>query len=226
MADTSQPRNRRPAKKRSAEQPPEPLPEDHPTEDEPAVERGERIATGKSIARGGKEAGHVSGATVQTGETHTSAQATEVATSPPTPSRSGRLARLVELIEDIRVALLTTATRDGALRSRPMVTLRVDPAGDLWFFTQASAAKAEEIRANPHVNVGYAAPDDGRYVSVSGTAALVRDRGKMAELWNPAFAVWFPRGLDDPDLTLLRIDVKQAEYWDAPTGAMAEIAGM
>jgi hypothetical protein len=31
--------------------------------------------------------------------------------------------------------------------------------------------------------------------------------------------------LDDPDLALLRVDVERAEYWDAPSGTMAEIAG-
>lgn len=33
----------------------------HATEDEPAVERGERIATGKAIARGGRRSGFVPG---------------------------------------------------------------------------------------------------------------------------------------------------------------------
>jgi hypothetical protein len=36
--------------------------QDHPLEEDPAVERGERIDTGKTIARGGKERGHVPGA--------------------------------------------------------------------------------------------------------------------------------------------------------------------
>jgi hypothetical protein len=38
---------------------------DHPLEEDPAVERGERIDTGKTIYRGGKESGHVPGATEQ-----------------------------------------------------------------------------------------------------------------------------------------------------------------
>jgi hypothetical protein len=56
MADTNR-------KKRPAERPAPPA--DHPLEKEPAVERGERIETGKSIARGGKDTGHVPGATEQ-----------------------------------------------------------------------------------------------------------------------------------------------------------------
>ena len=140
--------------------------------------------------------------------------------------RGGRLDKLTELIEDIRIAMLTTAMPDGTLRSRPMATQQTESDGDLWFFTQASAAKAEEIRANPHVNVSYASPRENRYVSVSGTATLVRDRRKMEELWDQLYEAWLPHGLENPDLALLRVDVERAEYWDAPSATMAEIAGL
>ena len=140
--------------------------------------------------------------------------------------RGGRLGKLTELIEDIRIAMLTTAMPDGMLRSRPMATQQTESDGDLWFFTQASAAKAAEIRTNPHVNVSYASPRENRYVSVSGTATLVRDRKKMEELWDQLYKAWFPQGLEEPDLALLRVDIERAEYWDAPSGTMAEIAGL
>ncbi|MFO0877456.1 MAG: hypothetical protein U0840_08780 [Gemmataceae bacterium] len=48
---------------RSATQ--KPPTEDLPVEKDPAVERGERINIGKSIARGGKEDGDIAGATEQ-----------------------------------------------------------------------------------------------------------------------------------------------------------------
>jgi hypothetical protein len=32
--------------------------------------------------------------------------------------------------------------------------------------------------------------------------------------------------LRQPDLALLKVDVERAEYWDAPSGTMAEIAGL
>jgi len=41
---------------------------DHPVERDPAVEWGERIATGKDIARGGKKKGFVPGASEQPGK--------------------------------------------------------------------------------------------------------------------------------------------------------------
>ncbi len=58
MADSEQ------EEKRSSH-PPHRNKEDHPAEEQPAAEWGERIATGKSIARGGKSEGTTEGAQEQ-----------------------------------------------------------------------------------------------------------------------------------------------------------------
>jgi general stress protein 26 len=130
-----------------------------------------------------------------------------------------------DLIKDIRFARLTTIDEDGSLRSRPMATQESEHDGDLWFFTPASSPKVGEVERDERVNLSYAEPDDNRYVSISGTAQLVRDRTKMKELWNPALKAWFPEGLDDPDLALLRVRVEKAEYWEYPSSKMVQLAG-
>ncbi|MBN9392227.1 MAG: pyridoxamine 5'-phosphate oxidase family protein [Chloroflexi bacterium] len=133
--------------------------------------------------------------------------------------------KLRELIKDIKIAMLTTSETDGTLRSRPMGTQQTEFDGDLWFFTAKSSGKITEIQHDQHVNVSYAAPDDNRYVSVSGRAELIDDKAKAKELWNPFIKAWFPKGLDDPDLVLLRVRVEAAEYWDAPSSTMVNLVG-
>lgn len=136
-----------------------------------------------------------------------------------------QIRKLDELIHEIDVAMLTTATPDGTLRSRPLASQKTPFEGTLWFFTRAPSGKTREIREDEHVNLSYADPKRGRYVSISGTASLVRDRARAEELWRPELKAWFPDGLDDPDLALLRVAVSDAEYWDAPSGAMVRLAG-
>jgi general stress protein 26 len=131
---------------------------------------------------------------------------------------------LAALISGIRIAMLTTADRDGNLHSRPMATQEEPFDGDLWFFTGQSTHKVEEIRAHPAVALSYADPREQLYVSVSGQAEVVVDGVRMRELWRPAYQAWFPRGLDDPDLALLRIHVEEAEYWRSH-GTVVTIAG-
>lgn len=134
-------------------------------------------------------------------------------------------AQLQELIKDIRIAMFTTEDAYGGLHSRPMATQQAEFDGDLWFFTGANSGKSAEIRDHAKVNVCYAAPDDNKYVSVSGTAQLVKDAAKAKELWNPILKAWFPKGLDDPNLALIKVTVTSAEYWDTPNSSMVQIAG-
>ncbi|GLV59656.1 general stress protein [Dictyobacter sp. S3.2.2.5] len=130
---------------------------------------------------------------------------------------------LSDKIKDIRMAMMTTVDPDGTLHSRPMASqdfkaLEFD--GDLWFMTYASSHKVTEVQQHQQVNLSYSKPGDNLYVSVTGTAQLVRDRQKIKDLWNPIYKTWFPNGEDDPDIALLKVHVNSAEYWDAPSGKM------
>jgi general stress protein 26 len=140
--------------------------------------------------------------------------------------RRQQLRQLGELIKDIRIAMLTTIDADGSLHSRPMATPQVAFAGDLWFFTGADAPKVEEVQHHGQVNVSFADPERQHYVSLAGTASVVHDRQKMAALWSPWFRTWFPHGLDDPNLALLKVHVEKAEYWDTPSSTMVQLFGV
>jgi general stress protein 26 len=133
--------------------------------------------------------------------------------------------KLAKLIKGIRVAMLTTRDDDGTLRARPMQTQEQEFDGTLWFFTPASSHKVIEVGHEHQVNLSYADPGDNRYISVSGTATLVRDRAKIDELWTPVLKAWFPQGKDDPDVALLKVDVAKAEYWDSPSSTLVKLVG-
>ena len=136
------------------------------------------------------------------------------------------LKQVAELVQEIKFAMLTTEEPDGTLRSRPMATLQMDAAGNLWFFTALSSAKVEEARQHRQVNLAYARTDKQDYLSISGSSEFVRDKEKMRALWTPWVKPWFPKGLDDPDLVLLKVSITEAEYWTAPGNAAVRMYGL
>ena len=138
----------------------------------------------------------------------------------------GELDKVAELVKEIKFAMMTTEDEDGTLRSRPMSTMQMDADGNLWFFTALSSSKIDEATQHRQVNLSYARIDKQDYLSVSGTAEIVRDKDKMKALWTPWIKPWFPDGLDDPDLTLLKVRIQEAEYWDAPGNAMKRLYGL
>ncbi len=134
--------------------------------------------------------------------------------------RSGSFVELRTLIEDIGVAMLTTRAADGTLHSRPMVALDAQRDGTLWFLTRRDSGKAVQIATNRWVNLAYAAPERDRYVSVSGTAVIVRDDRRVESLWTPACAEWLPGGPRDPNLVLVRVTVNEAKRWNPRSARM------
>src|SRR5687768_1783815 len=101
-----------------------------------------------------------------------------------TDKSSGDFKKLREMIKDIDFCMLTTVDENNDLHSRPMsLNGEVDQEGNLWFFTSANSHKASEVKRTPKCNASFAAPEDNRYVSITGTAELVRDRAKIEELW-------------------------------------------
>ncbi len=48
----------------------------------------------------------------------------------------------------------------------------------------------------------------------------------MAELWQPQLKAWFPQGLETPGITLIKVEVSTAEYWDAPSSTISHAIGL
>ena len=139
-----------------------------------------------------------------------------------------KMAKLSDLIKDVRIAMLTTVFEGNELHSRPMAYQHPKEGfdGTVYFFTRGSSGKVHEMEAAHNVNVSFSDPKGQDFVSISGTAQLSRDEVKMEQLWNPALKAWFPDELKDPDIALLVVDTKSAEYWDGPNSVVIHLVGV
>lgn len=129
-----------------------------------------------------------------------------------------------EIIESAEICMLTTHNHAGGLCSRPMYTQEADQNGNVWFFTSTSSHLISEIRRNSQVQVTYCAGKE-KFVSASARAFEVFDRARMNELWTPAMNAWFSQGLETPELVLLRLELQDVEYWDAPSSPVTKVTG-
>ncbi|TDN39479.1 general stress protein [Hymenobacter sp. UV11] len=132
------------------------------------------------------------------------------------------LSKLFEKIKDVRIAMLTTFDEEHNLHSRPMATMKPEADGALLFFTDKDSAKVYEVNKDNKVNLSYSDPDGNTYASITGTASTFRDEAKIAELWSEPMRGWFPKGKEDPSITILKIDIEKAEYWDSPSSLLVQ----
>jgi general stress protein 26 len=135
------------------------------------------------------------------------------------------LDKVRSLLKDFHSAMFTTAVA-GDVHTRPMGLLGAAENfnGSLWFFTDGRSTKLKEIASGASASLLFQSDAAGAYLQLVGRATEDRDAAKMAELYTPRVTTWFPGGLADPHLTLVRFDAERGSFWDTPGGIVRALA--
>lgn len=86
--------------------------------------------------------------------------------------------------------------------------------GAIWFFTRRTGPFAQGGPAT----ATFAGKGHDLFARFTGTLTEETDRARLEEEWSPAIEAWFPGGKDDPDLMMLRMNLGEAEIWNADLG--------
>lgn len=118
------------------------------------------------------------------------------------------------LMADMDIAMLTTvdaSSADGRLTSRPLSTQLAEEDGDVLFLVRRSSAVAQDVVADPRVNVAYSSMK--AWVSLSGHAEVVEDRALVNALWSKGADMFMDGGPENPDNVVIKVAGDTATYW-------------
>jgi general stress protein 26 len=120
-----------------------------------------------------------------------------------------------ELMRDIDFCMLTTVGENGMLHSRPMSNNRnVQYEGDNYFFSYENKDVCSEIKKSTAVSVSFSVPDEMTFVSIGGRAELVHDKSLMKKYWVDELEEYFPKGLDEPGIVLIKVSAQIITIWE------------
>jgi len=135
----------------------------------------------------------------------------------------------VELMETADVLYFTTVDKSGLPHTRAMFNLRntkyfpslsklfKNHQNDLLVYlsTNTSSSKIEQIKQNPNICIYYcrAVPKDFRGVMLSGKIEIVTDQKVKEDLWHDGWELYYPKGVEDEDFTVLRLLPKYVEIY-------------
>jgi general stress protein 26 len=146
---------------------------------------------------------------------------------PPHLHGDAALAKVRKLLSSFESAMLVTiALEHGDVHARPLGLLgkAADFDGTLWFFADTRSRKVQEIERDPRASLILQSDHDSRYLQLSGVARIEANRQKMEELYTARQRTWFPDGLADQHLTLIRFDAVHGSYWDSPGSVLQTLA--
>lgn len=147
--------------------------------------------------------------------------------SPPSPAATGSaqdlnhspaVEKIRQLAKSARVCFFGTTHGSPPLDVRPMTVQEVDVVGNLWFLSARSSALNKDIARNPKVQLLFANPADSEFLNLQGFATIHDTKAFREKYYTPLAKTWFPGGVNDPELTVIRVMPREGHYWDTVYG--------
>lgn len=133
--------------------------------------------------------------------------------------------KLRQLVEDIKIAMMITGFNRKPVSAIPMTSKKVDKEGNIWFLSLRNSDHNNDLLKNNDVQLLYSEPSDMEYLSVYGEAEITTNREILKDLYNKADDNYF-EGLDDPNLTAIKVRPQEAYYWDTKTNKYVTLLKM
>lgn len=124
--------------------------------------------------------------------------------------------RLRKMVDDIKVAMMVTGLEKKPINAIPMRTKKIDDKGNIWFISAGNSEHNKNLQINEQVHLLYSKPDDNEFLTLFGQAEVTKDKSILKDLYSATTDNWFD-GVDDPNLTAIKIKPVEAYYWDSKT---------
>ena len=137
--------------------------------------------------------------------------------------RDEAIDKLKELVTNADMCMFVTSLSQLPLTARPMSTVDVDDEGNIWFISKKSSEKNKAIATDNRVQLFYASKGSSEYVNVYGEAVISYDKKRAEEVWTPIAKAWLTEGVDDPELSLIKVTPVDTYYWDTKHGKLVSL---
>ena len=122
--------------------------------------------------------------------------------------------RLWKTIDDVRIGMLGPVGGKPQ-HMQPMSAFAEPETRTVWFFLKRDN---DLLKSTGPAMFCVVSKDREVYACLGGEISEQHDRARIDKYWGPVTAAWFPEGKDDPELTLLRLTVDDAQVWVAQKG--------
>ncbi len=134
-------------------------------------------------------------------------------------------AKIKELAENIDFAMMETHLGSKPTHVIPMSTKEVDEDGCIWFLSNKNSEHNGYIDTDNSIQLIYSQPSDMEFMTIFGHAFISTERSVLEKYYGSSDDAWF-EGVDDPNLTAIKVIPKDAHYWDTKNGKLVSLLKM
>jgi len=131
--------------------------------------------------------------------------------------------KMKEIISDQRICMFATQLTQAPFSVCPMTVQEVSDEGHILFLSDATSDQNQKILADSRVQLMFSKVSESEFMSVYGKATISKNREKIDKIWDPLAKAWFPKGKNDPNLTIIEVFPEDAYYWDTKDGKIVSM---
>ena len=109
-------------------------------------------------------------------------------------------------------------TGEKSQHFQPMTAFAERETGEIWFYTYKDTDLAQAVQDGAEAMFIVVSKDQELQGCIGGRLTQAHDAVRLEKYWNPHVAAWYPEGKDDPRLTMLRFDCRDAQVWLTEAG--------
>lgn len=133
--------------------------------------------------------------------------------------------KIKELATGIDFCVMVTKLSSTPLHLVPMSTKKVDGNGDIWFLSGKDSHHNSNLISDNELHLVYADKSAMKFLNVYGKGEITTDAAILKELYQSGDDAWF-EGVNDPNLTAIRVQPKHAFYWDPKDNKLVTLLKM
>jgi len=119
----------------------------------------------------------------------------------------------LELIQRSKIAMIGSLDEDGYPNIKAMLNLRSQGLKTIWFSTNTSSKRVQQIRKDPRASVYYVDQDNFEGLLLIGRMEVCIDEESRKALWFDGSERYYSQGVNDPDYCVLRFTAEKGNFY-------------
>ena len=121
-------------------------------------------------------------------------------------------AKIEKLMSNVGTMFFATNGSHGHPNVRAMMPIRIDGTDTVWFATSLESSKLIELVKDSKAAVYGYSPNTMAEFRLWGNVAILDDYESRKRVWSDELKKYYPGGVDDPTMRILRFDVVSGLY--------------
>lgn len=120
-----------------------------------------------------------------------------------------------ELIANTRNIIVCSIDEQGYPNAKAMFKISHDGLKTFYFSTNTSAMRTQQFLKNPKASLYFCGNEKINRLMLIGEMGVLTDDRTKQQFWQDGWEIYYPKGVTDPDYSILRFTAKSGNYFHA-----------